>query len=59
MDERINEFEIKNKKVFLNGKAVKAVKNFEIKKSKGNLVEVTLTFDAVPKSLNIFGYWQK
>ncbi|WP_179211206.1 hypothetical protein [Ligilactobacillus agilis] len=49
MDRQFNEFEIKNKKVFLNGKAVKAVKNFEIKKSKGNLVEVTLTFDAVSK----------
>lgn len=57
MDRQFNEFEIKNKKIFIDEKEVKAVKNLNIKKGKGNLVEVTLTFDAVPKGLNIFGYW--
>lgn len=57
MDRQFNEFEIKNKKIFIDEKEVKAVKNLNIKKGKVNLVEVTLTFDAVPKDLNIFGYW--
>ena len=56
MDKHSNEFEIKAKKIFIDEKEVKAVKNSDIKKGKGNLVEVTLTFDAVPKDLNIFGY---
>ena len=56
MDRQFNEFEIKNKKIFIDEKEVKAVKNLNIKKGKVNLVEVTLTFDAVPKDLNIFGY---
>lgn len=56
MNKLFNEFEVKNKKVFIDEKEVKAVKNLNIKKGKGNLVEVTLTFDAVPKDLNTFGY---
>lgn len=56
MDEPFyNDFKIENNRVFIDEKKVKAVKNFEIKKSKGNLVEVTITFDAVPKDLNTFG----
>ena len=57
MNKPFNEFEVKNKKVFIDEKEVKAVKNLNIKKGKGNLVEVTLTLDAVPKDLNTFGYW--
>ncbi|HJG15566.1 MAG TPA: hypothetical protein K8V06_05430 [Ligilactobacillus salivarius] len=49
MDKQFNEFEIKGKKIFIDEKEVKAVKNFEMKKGKGNLIEVTLTFDAVPR----------
>lgn len=52
MDKQFNEFETKDKKIFINEKEVKevkAVKNFEMKKGKGNLIEVTLTFDAVPR----------
>lgn len=45
MNKPFNEFEVKNKKVFIDEKEVKAVKNLNIKKGKG----VTLTFDAVPK----------
>lgn len=57
MDEPFyNNFKIENNRVFIDEKKVKAVKNLDIKKGKGNLVEVTLTFDAVPKDLNIFGY---
>ena len=56
MNKLFNEFEVKNKKVFIDEKEVKAVKNLNIKKGKGNLVEVTLTIDAVPKDLNTFGY---
>ncbi|MDM8283032.1 hypothetical protein [Ligilactobacillus salivarius] len=49
MDKQFNEFEIKGKKIFIDEKEVKVVKNFEMKKGKGNLIEVTLTFDAVPR----------
>ncbi|NXZ96749.1 hypothetical protein HYH11_01905 [Lactobacillus salivarius] len=49
MDKQFNEFETKDKKIFINEKEVKAVKNFEMKKGRGNLIEVTLTFDAVPR----------
>ena len=51
MDEPFyNDFKIENNRVFIDEKKVKAVKNFEIKKSKGNLVEVTITIHAHLKS---------
>lgn len=39
----------KIRKFLLTKKRVKAVKNFEMKKGKGNLIEISLTFDSVPK----------